>query len=122
MLTWLGCHRRAFEFFGGVPHEVLVDNLKTAVASRAGQTIVWNSHYTEFAVAHQFIQKACWPARPKTKGRVERMVRYVRERFFIGRDCDDLERLNDDAMHWLIERANRRLHRTTHETPQSRLL
>jgi len=121
MLTWLDCHRRAFAFFGGVPNEVLVDNLKTAVASRAGQNVLWNQKYSEFAVAHQFIPKACWPARPKTKGRVERMVRYVRERFFVGRDFADLERLNDDAEHWLIERANRRIHRTTGEMPQSRL-
>ncbi len=40
MLTWLDCHRRAFAFFGGVPGEVLVDNLKTAVVSRAGKTAV----------------------------------------------------------------------------------
>jgi transposase len=121
MLSWLDCHRRAFLFFGGVPNEVLVDNLKTAVVSRAGATVVWNKKYTEFAVAHGFIPKACWPARPKTKGRVERMVRFVRERFFIGRDCGDIEGLNADAEQWLIERANRRIHRSTGEMPQSRL-
>ena len=121
MLTWLDCHRRAFAFFGGVPNEVLVDNLKTAVVARAGKTIVWNKKYQEFAVAHGFIPKACWPARPKTKGRVERMVRFVRERFFIGRELRDLERLNADAVEWLIERANRRIHRGTGEIPQSRL-
>lgn len=121
MLSWLDCHRRAFAFFGGIPNEVLVDNLKTAVASRAGKTIVWNKKYQEFAVAHQFVPKACWPARPKTKGRVERMVRFVRERFFIGRDFASVERLNSDAEQWLIERANRRIHRATGEMPQSRL-
>lgn len=120
MLTWLDCHRRAFAFFGGVPNEVLVDNLKTAVVSRAGETVVWNKKYTEFAVAHQFIPRACWPARPKTKGR-ERMVRYVRERFFLGRDCSDLERFNADAEQWLIERANRRIHRITGEMPETQL-
>ena len=121
MLTWLDCHRHAFTFFGGVPNEVLVDNLKTAVASRAGKTVVWNKQYEEFAVAHQFMPKACWPARPKTKGRVERMVRYVRERFFIGRNARDLDLLNAEAEQWLVERANRRVHRITKQTPQSRL-
>jgi hypothetical protein len=121
MLTWLDCHRRAFEFFGGVPNEVLVDNLKTAVTARAGKTVVWNKRYEAFAVAHQFIPKACWPARPKTKGRVERMVRFVRERFYLGREVNDFKQLNLEAERWLIERANRRLHRTTREMPQSRL-
>jgi transposase len=31
VLTWLGCHRRAFEFFGGVPAKVIIDNLKAAI-------------------------------------------------------------------------------------------
>jgi transposase len=35
METWIGCHRRAFEFFGGVPEEIVIDNLKAAVL-RAG--------------------------------------------------------------------------------------
>ena len=121
MLTWLDCHRRAFVFFGGVPKQVLVDNLKTAVTSRVGENVIWNAKYNEFAVAHQFIPKACWPARPKTKGRVERMVRYVRERFFVGRDLGDLALLNAEAEQWLLERANRRIHRAIGEMPESRL-
>jgi len=34
---WLRCHQHAFHFFGGVPREVLHDNLKIASASRSGQ-------------------------------------------------------------------------------------
>jgi transposase len=90
MLTWLDCHRRAFAFFGGVLSDVLVDNLKPAVASRASKTVVWNATYNEFAVAHQFVPKARWPARPKTRGRVECTARFIRERFFVGRDISDL--------------------------------
>lgn len=29
--TWLGCHRRAFEFFNGVPAKLVIDNLKAAI-------------------------------------------------------------------------------------------
>jgi transposase len=29
--TWLGCHRRAFEWFGGVPNRVIIDNAKCAI-------------------------------------------------------------------------------------------
>jgi transposase len=29
METLLGCHERAFYFFGGVPREVLYDNMRT---------------------------------------------------------------------------------------------
>ena len=58
--------------------------------------------------------------RPKTKGRVERIVRFVRERFFVGRTIYDLESFNAEAEAWLIKRANRRVHRITRERPCDR--
>jgi transposase len=121
LLTWLDCHRRAFAFFGGVPREVLIDNLKTGVDSRAGGTVRWNAKYEELAVALGFSPMAHFPLRPKTKGRVERIVQYVRGRFFIGRDVINLELLNDEAMDWLEKRANRRVHRVTAQRPCDRL-
>jgi len=121
LLTWLDCHRRAFEFFGGVPREVLIDNLKTGVDSRAGRTIRWNTKYQEFAVAYGFTPMAHFPRRPKTKGRVERMVSFARGRFFVGRDIPSMNQLNADALAWLNRRANARVHRITAERPCDRL-
>jgi transposase len=121
LLTWLDCHRRTFEYFGGVTREVLIDNLKTGVDSRAGGTVRWNSKYQEMAVALGFIPLAHFPMRPKTKGRVERIVSYARSRFFVGRDVVNLDRLNDDAIDWLAKRANRRVHRITAQRPCDRL-
>ena len=121
LLTWLNCHRRAFDFFGGVPSEVLIDNLKTGVLSRAGGTVRWHPSYESLAVGYGFRPIAHFPMRPKTKGRVERIVRFVRERFFVGRTAAlDLEEFNLDALRWLHERANRRVHRVTRERPCDR--
>jgi transposase len=120
LLTWLDCHRRAFEFFGGVPREVLIDNLKTGVASRAGKTIQWHASYNELAVGFGFRPLAHFPMRPKTKGRVERIVRFARERFFAGREIADLSQTNLEALQWLRERANTRVHRITRERPCDR--
>jgi len=120
LLTWLDCHQRAFTFFGGVPEEALIDNLKTGVISRAGKTVQWNAKYEELAVAMGFRPIAHFPMRPKTKGRVERIVRFVRQRFFIGREFGDLEQLNTDAEIWLNRRANLRVHRITRERPCDR--
>jgi transposase len=120
MLTWLDCHRQAFEFFGGVPSEVLIDNLKTGVISRAGGTVRFHPQYEQLAVGYGFRPIACFPQRPKTKGRVERMVRFVRERFFVGRKIGDLGTLNAQALAWLYERANARTHRGTRQRPCDR--
>jgi transposase len=120
LLTWLDCHRQAFTFFDGVPSEVLIDNLKTGVISRAGGTVRFNPQYEQLAVGYGFRPIACFPQRPKTKGRVERMVRFVRERFFVGREIGALDALNAEAVVWLHERANARTHRGTRQRPCDR--
>lgn len=120
LLTWLDCHRRAFAFFGGVPSEVLIDNLKTGVLSRAGGTVRWQPSYEALAVGYGFRPIAHFPMRPKTKGRVERIVRFVRERFVTGRRVTDLESFNGEALRWLEARANSRVHRITQERPRDR--
>jgi transposase len=101
LLTWLDCHRRAFAFFGGVPSEVLIDNLKTGVLSRAGGTVRWHPSYEALAVGYGFRPIAHFPMRPKTKGRVERIVRFVRERFVTGRLVSSLDAFNSEALIWL---------------------
>ena len=63
---------------------------------------------------------AHFPRRPKTKWRVERMVRFLRQAFFEGREISALEELNRSALVWLEERANRRLHRVIGARPCDR--
>ena len=120
LLNWLDCHRRALEFFGGVPSEVLIDNLKTGVLSRAGGTVRWHPSYEALAVGYGFRPIAHFPMRPKTKGRVERIVRFVRERFVTGRTVSSLDAFNNEALNWLQQRANQRVHRITRERPCDR--
>ncbi len=117
LLPWLDCHDHAFKYFGGVPSEVLIDNLKTGVTSRTGSTVQWNPAYQAFAVGYGFTPLAHFPKRPKTKGRVERMMRYVRQGFFEGITVDDVSQLNEQALFWLDHRANQRVHRTTRVRP-----
>ena len=68
---WLRCHLHAFHYFGGVPHEVLHDNLKTAVLERTADDIVhWHPRYLDFARYYGFSPRACRPYRAQTKGKV----------------------------------------------------
>jgi len=74
---------RAFEWFGVVPAEVWVDNQKAAVLSHdPGGTVRFNPGFVQLADHYGFRPKACRPHRPQTKGKDERMVRYVKENFF----------------------------------------
>jgi transposase len=81
--AWLRCHQRAFEYFRGVPRELLHDNLKTAVLSRgSGGKIHWNSRYLDFALYYGFSPYPCKPYRAQSKGKVERSIGYVQQSFW----------------------------------------
>jgi hypothetical protein len=68
----------------------------------------------EFACHYGYLPKACKAYRAKTKGKVERPFRYIREDFFLGRSFRDRDDLNDQYRQWLDQVANVRIHATTH--------
>lgn len=115
--TVLRCHISAFAALGGVPGEILYDRLKTAVTGESEDGhIVYNRSLVALAVHYGFLPLACRPYRayrPKTKGKVERPFRYVREDFFLARRFRDLEDLNAQLGGWHAAVANVRLHGTT---------
>ena len=119
---WLRCHQHAFHFFGGVPQEVLHDNLKTAVLERdSNGRIHWNPRYLDFANYYGFTPRACQPYRAQTKGKVESGVKYLRRNFWLGLHFVDLWDLNRQVQAWLDTIANLRIHGTTGAVPWLRL-
>lgn len=120
LANFLTCHLHAFEYFGGVPAELLYDNLKTAVLSHVDGTVEWQSTFIDFATYHGFTPRACRPYRPQTKGKVERPFPYIRSNFFLGRTFAGLDDVNAQSRVWLDQTANVRLHGTTHERPFDR--
>jgi hypothetical protein len=113
MQTVLRCHMAAFAAIGGVPREILYDRMKTAVIGEAAGSIVYNRALIDFARHYGFQPKACRPYRAKTKGKVERPFRYIREDFFLARSFRNLDDLNAQLQHWLGTVANPRVHATT---------
>jgi transposase len=118
MEHFLACHQHAFEFFGGIPHKVMVDNLKSAVLKRAvGDAPVFNPKYLDFARHHGFTITPCNVGKGNEKGRVENGVGYVKKNFLAGLEVPDFSALNPAARHWLDTVANIRLHGETREQP-----
>ena len=116
MQTLLRCHAAAFEALGGSPAEILYDRMKTVFSREDPEAghIVYNRTLVEFARHHGYLPKACKAYRAKTKGKVERPFRYIREDFFLGRGFRNLGDLNDQFRQWLDQVANARTHATTH--------
>jgi transposase len=120
--SFIRCHLHAFAYFGGVPREMLHDNLKSAVIRReADGTVQFNERYLDFALATGFVPKPHRPYRPQTKGKVESGVRYVEGNFWTGLHFEDVEDINAQARVWLDTVANLRVHGTTGERPFDRL-
>ena len=100
MANFLRGHVEAFEFFRAVPRVALYDNLKSAVLERRGDAIRFNPTLLELAAHYRFAPRPVAPYRGNQKGRVERAIRFVRERFFAARSFRDLDDLNTQALHW----------------------
>jgi transposase len=115
---FLACHLHAFEYFGGVVHDVWVDNCKVAVLSRAAGSLVLNPRYLDFANHYGFQIRACGVGQPQEKGRVENGVGYVKKNFLNGLELSDFKSINPAARYWLDTVANVRVHRQTQKTPQ----
>jgi transposase len=120
MEYWLRAHRNAFEAFGGVPEQVMVDNCKTAVlkARRSGYGPEFNPVYEDFARHYGFRVCACNPGRPNEKGRVENAVGYIKGNFLAGRDPCLPEALAPALFDWTATVANVRVHGTTGRRPK----
>jgi transposase len=115
--TWLGCHRRGFEWFNGVPSKVIIDNPKCAITKACYYDPVVQRSYAEYAEGCGFIVSPCPPRDPQKKGRVESGVKYVKNNFVPLRQFRNLEDANQQLKSWILETAGNRTHGTTHEKP-----
>ena len=112
--TLMRCHMEAFEFFEGIPKSILYDNMAQVRLPHSKQL---HPEFVDFAAHYGYCIKTHRVRRPRTKGKCERMVSYVKDNFLNGRSFVDHADLNAQAIHWLDTVANVRIHETTGERP-----
>lgn len=115
--TWQECHRRAFEFFQGVPRKVVIDNLKAAILRACLYDPEIQRSYEAFAEGYGFIIGPCPPKDPEKKGRVEAGVKYLKKAFMPLRTFRSVADANRQLREWLIGEAGQRIHGTTGKRP-----
>jgi transposase len=106
--SFLRGHVEAFAALGGVPRTLLYDNLKSVVLERFGEHIRFHPRLLELAGHYHFAPQPCAVARGNEKGRVERMIQYLRHAFFAARRFTAIEDLNAQLAHWIAETAHQR--------------
>ena len=115
--TWLGCHRRAFEWFAAVPHRIIIDNAKCAIIKACAHDPTVQRAYAECAEGYSFKIDPCPPYDPQKKGIVESGVKYVKGNFLALREFRNLVDLNEQARAWVSQVAGQRMHGTTRQAP-----
>ena len=105
METWIGCHRRAFEFFGGVPDQIVIDKGKAAVLRSDLENQALSVPYSRLARHYGFLVHPCRVRTPEHKGKVENGVRYVQRNFIAGREFVDIEEANRKLLEWVVNEA-----------------
>jgi transposase len=125
----LAGHEHAFQHFGGVPVQLVVDNAKPVVLRHVAtdgpidtrrHQVVWHPVYADFAAYYGFTPWAHWPYRPQSKGKVESGVKYVQRNALVGKHFRSWEHLNAWLLEWALTVADQRVHGTTHLVPAER--
>ena len=120
--AWLLGLEGAFRHFGGVTHEVLIDNAKALVEEHNRQTreVRLNDRFRSFCSYWGVTPRACAPYRAQTKGKDERGVGYVKRNAIAGHTFASLDALQAHLDRWVREVADVRVHGTTGEPPIER--
>ncbi len=119
--TFQNVLRHAFEDFGGVPARLRLDNLRAGVlVNRLGERY-YQADFFRFCRHYGTVPSAARPRTPTDKGRVERVIGYVKRSCFGGRGIDDLAEARAWLARWRREVALVRVHGTTGERPVDRM-
>lgn len=99
-VSWAKVHINAFQFFGGVPLRIVLDNLKAGVIKPDIFDPTLNETYSELSRFYGFAIDPAKAYKPEHKGKVERSVRIVKEQLIAGRKYTDINNANACALKW----------------------
>jgi len=112
--TFLDCHIRAFEYFGGVPEQLLYDRMKNVFIGKIAGKKKFNDTLLGFALHYGFKPEVAPAHAAWVKGKIERPYSFIREGFWRGYGFVCMDSANLDLQRWL-EKKEKRVHGTTHE-------
>ncbi len=120
--TWLACHRRAFQWFNGLPARIIIDNPKCAITKACYHDPQVQRAYGDCAEGYGFLIAPCPVRDPQKKGRVESNVKYIKNAFVPLREFRTLGDANEQLRQWLMAVAGNRIHGTTRVQPLQRFV
>jgi len=110
-------HENAFEFFGGMPEEIVYDQDNLILTSENHGDLIYTKAFSGYLQKRKFRVYMCRKADPESKGKIENVVGYVKKNYAQHRTFYNIDQWNDDCLSWLQRRGNGKIHGTTRKIP-----
>ena len=107
----------AFDYFGGVPQEIVIDQDNLMVVSENAGDIIYTADFKYFIQEQQITMYVCRAADPETKGKIENVIKYIKRNLLSIRDFASVEEANESSVQWLKRRANGKISQATQQIP-----
>ena len=123
--TFINCHINAFEYFGGAPRVIKIDNLKSGVLHINFYEPEIRHEYARMLEYYNSSAVACRVRKPQEKGKVESSIKYVKNNFLKSirsEGIEDIDTVKERLLFWQNNICNAKLHGTTRKIPKDEFL
>nr|WP_184665529.1 IS21 family transposase [Texcoconibacillus texcoconensis] len=110
-------HEHAFEYFGGIPVEMVYDQDALIVVSENGGDIILTEEFQKYHRERKFQIYVCRKADPESKGKVENSVKFIKQNFAKNRVFRNIDHWNEQCLNWLKRTGNGKVHNTIKKKP-----
>ena len=110
-------HEKAFAYFQGIPKEIVYDQDKVFLHNENKGNLLLTKEFKTYCTQRGFNLHFCRKADPQSKGKIENVIKYIKQNFLYNRVFMDLDTLNDQAENWLSRTANIMVHHRTRKVP-----
>lgn len=117
-LTFIDAHNKAFEYFGGMPKEIVYDQDRILAVSENAGDIIYTEGFQNYLNNARFGIRLCRAFDPESKGKIEAVVKFAKYNFAKNRIFDDIDSFNEDSLKWLERTGNKKVHEVTKKVPK----
>src|SRR5690625_6222769 len=110
-------HENAFQYFGGISDELVYDQDALILVSENGGDLILTREFQAYKEERKLIVHMCRKADPESKGKIENVVKYVKQNFAKHRIYHGLDTWNEMGWKWLERTGNYKIHNTTKKRP-----
>jgi transposase len=116
-LTAIGAHEQAFKFFQGIPRQMVYDQDRLFLVDENMGDLLLTRDFKTYVFEQEFSVHFCRKADPQSKGKVENVVKFVKNNFLYGRAYYDIDTLQTQVLGWLQRTGNGMAHATIRKIP-----